>query len=169
MSHFPQNIRYHGHKPSQISSGLQVTRMAITNTQAKALPGTPIDIVPSPGPTSWLTLISAIVMTNEGFVAYGNVGGGLLRLQYGADASENASKDGNAADMLSRPNPPGADPDFLEIGTLTQYQGSWGRYAAGVVGKPLTLFLDNGGGGSLSGGHADNMLTITVLFAVLNL
>ena len=149
---------------------VQKAIVTLTDSQIKALPTTPVELIASPGANKFILPISATVYfhwtanyTNIDSNAALNIshanGYSLLTALFENDGSSSISN------LLND------DDDYMAIFTQKAETTS-GRNIAyyiwpgGLVNKNLTIGLYNGFSGTLTGGDANNSITVTVLYTV---
>jgi len=149
--------------------------VTLTDAQIKALPTTSVDIVPAPSAGRMLVPFAAAFITNFDAAGYTNVDpGAWVYLQWGSDwASHGPShdfasvKDANGSILTF-----GGQQFFpVVLGTANDGNGSNfppGDVASKFAGKPISAYVINGVLGNLTGGDPANTLTVTVLYAVVD-
>lgn len=129
----------------------------LTDEQIKALPTTPVQILPAPGANkicwvigSYAHFKSSGAYANFGLPSHLNVGPASP-----ADAfcSQQADIILSVASNVNSPLLPA---------------GPNGTADADVVNKPITIYVDNGGAGVFTGGNAANALSVTVLYTIID-
>lgn len=133
------------------------TAKVLTNAQIKALPTTPIEIIPAPGAGKIIVPISAFLHLKT-TVAYASfdvlLSFSLIRGTAGSPLFVHTFAD----DLLdSTANTNG---NMLEV-TVNDAD-------ADVVNKALNLKVDNGSTGDFTGGDAANFLSVSVLYYISN-
>jgi hypothetical protein len=145
---------------------LRQTTVELTDTQIKALPTTPVEIVPTPGASAFLLFVSAIIGPLDG-LPYDDLGvGGVFKVIYGVAGTEDASVDATSgSQQVIGDTTPAA---FLEVPSRAFYNGAQIRPSASLTDQPLVLTFDNSGNGgaNLTGGDPGNLLPVTVFYAV---
>ncbi len=141
-----------------LSEMVQLVTLELTDAQIKALPTTPIELIPAPGPgkqnVAWLGFTHF-----DSHGAYTNFDMGIS-MSVGYKDSSNAMLSTSAPDLLL-----GSSSDYnLQ---LTPAFGS-GDLDAIVVDTPVQLKFNNGGSGNLTGGNAANVLTVKVYYGVID-
>lgn len=160
-----------GESPSfEVPSGTNVqtvysTSVTLTDAQIKALPDTDVDLVGAPGAGKLLQYKGAVWDISPSGGAYTN-----------EDAFEIATKIGDygvaAGYIESAQGYFGGDTrTFLDI--PPNYDSGGGFGIAGFadetsINQPIKLTASNAAAGSLTGGHADNYLDVTVFYSIID-
>lgn len=149
---------------------LRVAKVTLTNDQIKKLPTTPITIIPAPGPNK-----SLIVPLTLGF------GFGHLLLDWTAnytnlDAQLSINFENVGAPYVNLSS--SLSQQFLAWGEDVVWQIGFSDFGGSGSGlqsmsfmnnQPVRISITNGVSGNLTGGHANNTLTISLLYNILNL
>jgi len=158
---------------NQLAAGIQTVYSAsvtLTDAQIKALPITPVEIVPAQGAGTYIKCQSAIWEWNTEAGEYTNV----LTPCYGLIAYNDAALPGASAvyDETFQGFMGSADYAIFELGPNFEVdngapQSLW-QTPATVINKGLVATFVNGAPvEAFTGGHADNFLKITVFYSVI--
>lgn len=164
------------------STGEQTIRLlgsdtTLADAQIKALPTTPIEILPAPDPGT-LRDWTRIILSANLAAAYTNIhSDSAIRVRYGAGGMTHEYYNSGTYFGL----------DFVS-GLLTSTQGTvlvldplldvgapdlaaqpFGAFQYADVQQALTLSINNSGAGALTGGNADNLVKVTVLYSIVDL
>lgn len=141
-----------------IESMIQLKTLTLTNAQIKALPTTPIEAIPAPGPGKQVVPWLAFCRLDSGG-AYTNFDmSTLLALAY--EESSNSILATSAPDLLL-----GSSVDYnLQLAPAS----GTGDVDAVVVDAPVMLKFANGSSGNLTGGNAANALTIQIYYGTID-
>lgn len=164
--------------------GLEVATVTLTNTQIKALPTTPVQLVAAPGVGSFLHYIGGVAVLNNTAGVYGNVdagGGNFAGLTIKSDGTVTkwihsifgdlswGLTDGSAPVVLSLA--PYADMyTALTAGVGGSYHApldGWPDYLTEIENRAMIAVMSNSG--NLTGGHAANTLKVTVFYSVVSI
>lgn len=146
---------------------LHQATVTLTNAQIKTLPSLPMEVVAAPGANRMLLPVYGAVVLNAVAGAYADTDGGAVLLKY-VGGHSNGSTYGtipfNQADIT-----------VCGLGSesnIKNYGGGdwtfWGPedLQSVLVNKALAIACENGT--DFTGGHADNSLTVTVAYMVLD-
>lgn len=154
--------------------------VSLTDEQIKALPTTPVELIPAPGANKILVPLMAIVRNNTSAGAYTNVNSQCqieFRWSIGSTSPLNAFLNlpgvVTETDLLL-----GATNYVWQIG-LRQFpaieEGSETGYntlnfaeSAQVINRALQLHALNDANGDFTGGHANNAIHITIFYAIID-
>lgn len=158
-----------------ISTTLKVANVVLTDTQIKALPTTPFELIASPGVSSRISLINADLYLDASAGAYTNIssssmgyirlGSTLVSSYFGDDSSPSSSR---LVYFLGQ--------SAIKQATLLPYiipdiVSGWGNTPNIITGDltndAMELYVDNAGLGDFTGGNAANTLTINIAYMVL--
>lgn len=140
---------------------------ALTNNQVKALPQTPITVVPAPGANRIAIPLYATGLVNSTAGAYTNLDAAhYVALRHATSTDQLTTGVGiisqTAAQVLNWQPAQFPNTDLiLDI--------SVGLFPANATNKAIQIFADNGAAGDFTGGHASNSLTVTVVYVVFDL
>lgn len=141
---------------------IKQARRVLTDEQIKALPSTPIDIVPSPGANRILVPVTVLVVVSK-VAIYTNVDAGAsLYMGYessGAATTGPGNTDGHF--VFDTDTIPLLVPQPIDFGVTSDALSNYTDLA-------LTLIGFNTGAGDFTGGDAANTLTVTVLYMVVD-
>lgn len=150
---------------------LLTATVTLTDAQIKALPITPVVIVPSPGVDKWISIIQIILTSHfEGGAYSGWSDGDLIGTEtssviydFASEGVSNLTKFlGNTFDdsnlLVLRPWIAGFSEDFGVI----EAPGLSSAY----VNAPLTLFTESSEAVPWSGGHASNSLRVKTIYTI---
>jgi hypothetical protein len=148
-----------------IARGLDTQSQSISrvfsNAEVKALPTTPITIIPSPNDGSLLIPFRAFLGLRS-VAGYTNFDITFsLKLNYQAPGVDKFSF-GSGVDLILGSASNVAMP--YTLGGADSFTG----IAPSAINKPLQLSATNGAAGNLTGGNAANSLLVTVFFVSLN-
>jgi hypothetical protein len=141
-------------------------RKVLTDAEIKALPTTPVEIVPAPGEGKLLVLHGGVLGPMDG-ADYTNINAvASAKIAYGAVASEDASR----AFSISPNILALADTAlyYIEFGSKAAYDGNETRTQDGID-KGLFLYVDNAGDGDFTGGDPDNAFPVILAYSVIDL
>lgn len=141
--------------------------VTLTDGQIKALPTTSVTIIPAPGANKvilpiaafyWLTW-HADYATIDAAVSFalGNIAGSL---QESLGQVSGLLASGESAGAVVGPG--------LQVGS-NRVMGLSGMLTSDIVNQPLILSALNNTSGNFTGGDASNVLTVTVLYAVISI
>ncbi len=163
---------------SSSGSGVILSRtVTLTDAQIKALPTTPIEIIPAPGANKFLYPLGVVWYlkwnanyTNINSLAFMNIGfpdgsGSIMYLDESApDAlSKVSSLLAHGKSMFAQAGQQG-----MVNGTFVEGAIINGGNVNAVINQHFETFFDNGGGSDLTGGDPANTLQITVLYTVID-
>jgi len=155
---------------------LRVASVPLNDAQIKALPETPVEIVPSPGPGNIAVPIMTLFHLDASHGAYMtiNADNALLAMQYegGTDVNTYFANDSTQSPPLTW-----LTSFFAYDGFWLSYNGpivlnlAWGpqpfAFGGSAIDAGLALYATNAADGHFTGGHVDNTLTVTVYYVVL--
>lgn len=150
-----------------------------TNAQVKALPTTPLEILPAPGANYTWIILSCVVMLDSTDGLYTNIdAGGYLAVDDAPDFLPNDAllgwtecstffgTAGHQLVMLRRQ----PQTEVAGSGTLANYQAQgWGLRPTvetaftSRANAAVTLVMENEASGNLTGGHAQNSMLVRTL------
>lgn len=147
---------------------MQSTRIELTNDQIKALPTTPIQILPSPG-TNKINRIIMLTATAKFTAPYTNVANyplcKLRALYAGGALATQDGEDGN--DLFA------STPNYSAHQTPTNISSASGSTdqgtsddATAMIDQAINISVDNNGQGNLTDGDPANTLVINVHYTV---
>lgn len=168
-------------EPGDLPANLAYTTITLTDAQIKALPTTPVEIVPAPGANRMLVIQTALLSTNAAAGAYTNVTSdnfSYVRFWYGSNDYASVLTDRNIAGFdLSSVFSNGritVFPPMLLIGYESAVLGNPVMFVGpdiyarnDAVNQPIMLSVSNHNNGDFTGGHPDNTLKVIVFYAII--
>jgi hypothetical protein len=153
-----------------LGTGVSVASKTLTNAQIKALPTTPVEILPAPGVGLALVPLFALVQCNAAAGAFTNIQGtALVRFLLGTAAEFPLARmretNGDVSRLLATaavaamalcPFTPGVD----AVSAVVRLKSDWENLA-------LQFDATNAASGDFTGGNAANTLTIAVYFVTV--
>lgn len=161
---------------SLVPLSIAQTSVTLTNAQIKALPTTPIVLAAAPPAGFLIQPLLATLFAKTASGAYTNIdAAGSLNVAadifaLGYVPNDVAITTGSATRLTDLLGGTGNKTVNLTPYVDTESMDGWGN--VGVVGSTpaptaLTIAIDNGGSGVLTGGNAANTLTVIVLYVVI--
>lgn len=162
------------------SRGLFAVRrkvVTLTDAQIKALPTTPVQIVPAPGVDQFLILLNAVLRANTAGGAYTNVSSdnfSYLRFWYGANDFASLKTDRSfggfdlASTLIDGRITLFPQMQLLSIASPLTFVGPDIYATSDVAGQPLVLVGANTAG-NFTGGNAANTMHVAVHYLVESL
>jgi hypothetical protein len=150
--------------------------VTLTDAHIKALPTTPIEIVPAPGAGKVIQYLGGTIVValeadytdiDDGSAMFFGVATNVVSA-YVLDDSGASPAQVNLSNLLA-----GSGDGVLFVPPYSDFASGWGLVAAGqsgvtnVANQPLTLRLDFGTG-NLTGGDATNTMKVTVLYTIID-
>ncbi len=158
--------------PGGGSDLLQTATVTLTDDQIKALPTTPVELVPNPGANKLLMLVQALMITDTAAGAYTNIdASAYVALTYdnnaisfstyiaeevGAGVTTVLGSESNLMLVFRHANKP--DASWYEIATVIGVQSN----------ENIALGMGNGSSGNLTGGDSGNTLSVIVYYTVVD-
>jgi hypothetical protein len=150
-----------------------VITKSLSDAEIKALPTTPIQLIPAPGAGKVIVPINAFVSITPWVANYTNINANAQL--YMADPAENF----NITTVLKQSNGNGVGNTLAwgeaSVGLINQKQivsgvtlvSNSGWNLADGENQPLMLFAANGGSGNFTGGDPGNVLKVTVSYMIV--
>lgn len=158
------------------SGAILKSTTALTDAQIKALPTTPITLIAAPG-ASKITFPIAAFLRMHWVADYANIdAGAIVQILSGTQNVMNQlleTAGSPVSGLLAGGGPDGtsgwigAQSRSLAVPTAFHYGISY-LYDSDIANKPLNIAADNQGAGNFTGGNAGNVLTVTVLYTVID-
>jgi hypothetical protein len=140
-------------------------KTVLTDAQIKALPSTPVELVPAPGAGKVVMVSDYVWQVKTPGADYTNIEFGetsSITLIYGADYQDDASEGFENIGFCFENNRINrfCGVGFLQVKTWEE---------AAIINKAVYLYAENGSSGNFTGGHASNTLEITVFYSIVDL
>jgi hypothetical protein len=150
--------------PAQLVQKVTVT---LSDAQIKALPTTPVEILPAPGTGKAIYLIGGAVVINASGGGYSNVDNASPQLftsgqGIGLTGLFPGASDLQLADVRMRQ----LQPSEAQIGTGS-FNG-WAIATGGLDENQPVVIMDNWNGSNYTGGNASNSLKVTVIYVIID-
>ena len=156
---------------------LQIITVTLNNEDIKALPTTPIQIVPAPGLGRYVLPIAANVILNNSAGAYTNVSPNTNSWNIGWQGSSLWYASGQlVSNALGAANASPIYGDFMFPGTLRTGTGDFAGELVttmfnqplnSIENLPLVIKDDWNGNTNYTGGNVSNTMKVTTLYAVM--
>lgn len=147
---------------------LEVT-ITLTNDQIKALPTTPVEILPAPTAGTIAFPVSMLVITHFSDGKYTNINtDGYLEVKTGTTSiteyvpNESATGLNKLGQFLSGNTLYQLKPQAQPLNGWDSAPGRW--TVSSVKNGATTIDIDNGDSGDLTGGHANNTMKIILTY-----
>jgi hypothetical protein len=154
--------------------GIRSTTVTLTDAQVKALPTTPVEIVPAPGSGRAILYVSGIILNDTSANEYTNIDAAAFIRCAIDNASASVVVNGNALQLLLDDDDPhyaflpaadGVDAVSADVGVVAS--DAYG-FTDDIDNIPLSLLAGNGAAGDWTGGDAANWMRVTVFYAVVD-
>lgn len=166
--------------PSPISSGAADIRqlsITLTDAEVKTLPTASVELIPTPGTNRFILVFFAHAHL-EWIADYTNIdAASLINLTIGTSETVwplRQSIGSGVSALLAGGGPDGThaffSPRFAAGAAHSDsFSATSNLYDADIVNLPLTISLNNGGAGNLTGGDAGNALKVTLLYTIIDI
>jgi hypothetical protein len=167
----PATDHYHDTLGVDLGAGdIQVATVIVTDAQIKALPTTPIVLIPDPGVGKIILVLFAFLhWSPSDYVPYTNIDptaqifSGVLMPVF-SEVDEGAVSGMLATSGLGNAVMVAEQTLTVAPGRLTRPNFDWGD---GDIDGPFQLTAQNGSAGPFTGGDPTNVLSITVFYATI--
>ena len=143
-------------------------KTTLTDAQIKALPTTPVEVVPAPGAGKMLLLnqVSIVYPASSVMNSYDNIDAGATYVSviYGSDYQEEGS--GYVNDIGRLFEQPG---NIFKVKPFNIDGVDWVTIASPVENQGFFLYADNNASNNLTGGDPANTLEVTVFYSIVDL
>lgn len=151
-------------------SAVRKVTVQLTDAQIKALPTTPIQMLPAPGVGKMYAVVIGVAALDVTAGTYSNIGvTSSLYIAAGAGSALSAAYDENWDGALQ-------DSSAIHIIHFAPMMGAqapahslWNADKPNYENLPLTIKSNNGASGNFTGGHAANTLRLTVYYVIVDL
>lgn len=168
------NAEWYLNSPNNLEA-LLVRSVTLSNSQIKGLALSPVEVVPAPGDGKLLLFLKALLIADSRAGAY-TLSGGDFRIGVEYDPSRGSSSmmgGGSVYEDINEANP------LISDGNTDRIVATLGaKYTQGGDGSELDaqnvenlgiVVFSPDGGTTITGGHADNTLTVKVFYVVVEL